>query len=434
MKREMFPLAGKASVVHHSAMRPFLAIASTLVSSVILLNCGGEEFSGSGNDGGAGAPDASVAGGSAGIAGAAGAGAAGVAGTAGSTGGSAGVSGGAGAGLGGAGLGGEGGTGQGGGSGTGGAAGAVGSCADWCGKGTCEGQLCVLATQLSWGDRIVADEEFIYVNTHDAIRRVRKDGAAAPEVFNQVYGDYNGIALTSTHLYFTRGAGKSLGRMAKNGTGVQNLTSLTGEPDSLALDDKYVYWVERQANAADIGRLARIPLAGGSTELIIDQRTRPHEVAVDDTTIYWIEEAGVFSCSKGALQCTADAPIATAGEPHWRPSLLLFGSTIWFTGWGEILTVPKSGGLMTQVTPVVGSVRGLFLDSTGAFWTEDKVTKSGKVQFLGSAEGAKTVDIATGQHSPVAVISDNGFVYWLNEGAEVSGTYEPGSLVKAKYP
>lgn len=41
---------------------------------------------------------------------------------------------------------------------------------------------------------------------------------------------------------------------------------------------------------------------------------------------------------------------------------------------------------------------------------------------------------ATDLHSPVAVFVESGFVYWLNEGVNVDGTFQPGSLRKAKLP
>jgi hypothetical protein len=82
----------------------------------------------------------------------------------------------------------------------------------------------------------------------------------------------------------------------------------------------------------------------------------------------------------------------------------------------------------------VGEVRGLFVDVSGVFWAEDKVVGEGKVQFLPYKSNAGSVDIATKQHSPVAVFVESAFVYWLNQGANVDGVFQSGSLRKAKLP
>ncbi len=75
--------------------------------------------------------------------------------------------------------------------------------------------------------------------------------------------------------------------------------------------------------------------------------------------------------------------------------------------------------------------KGLFWT---VFWTENKLVGEGKVQFLPSKSNAGVIDIATDLHSPVAVFVESGFVYWLNGGVNVDGTYQAGSLCKAKLP
>jgi hypothetical protein len=77
-----------------------------------------------------------------------------------------------------------------------------------------------------------------------------------------------------------------------------------GYATSLAADDSHVWWLDWGLGGGAIGTVARVPVAGGTTEVVVDphvdaggtfQRptSGPHSIAVTSSAVYWIEGSAV---------------------------------------------------------------------------------------------------------------------------------------------
>jgi hypothetical protein len=95
------------------------------------------------------------------------------------------------------------------------------------------------------------------------------------------------LALDATNVYFvtTDGFVRSRDKAAKSPA--MTIASGQASPESIVVDDTYVYWV----NSVQGGAVSRAPKSGaGTVEILATSQKRPYSVTQDCNTIYWTNQ------------------------------------------------------------------------------------------------------------------------------------------------
>jgi hypothetical protein len=100
------------------------------------------------------------------------------------------------------------------------------------------------------------------------------------------------IAVDGTSVYWTEqgspsGSGKVMKASKTDGSGATALATDAVGPQGIAIDDKNVYW----ANKND-GTIKSVPIAGGAVKVLAPGQGKPANVVVDATHVYWTNVDG----------------------------------------------------------------------------------------------------------------------------------------------
>ncbi|MDI1479284.1 DUF5050 domain-containing protein [Polyangium sp. y55x31] len=230
---------------------------------------------------------------------------------------------------------------------------------------------------------LAMDDEALYVVDYaEKLVRVNKDGGATLVLAQDAI---SAVAVDEDSVYFTSVAG--LFRTPKDMSKIESLASISN-PDSIAVDDAYVY-VRTIGNVEDLsGRTVRVPKAGGEIEEIapptpVAYHYFSHELEVDGTNVYWVEP------SAGTLMKAPKAggtPIVLAKDLADPVSLALDGENVYVTLRGKdggsdaergVIRVPKEGGDVADVArgPRI-SAFDVAVDAAHVYWTA-RVTGAG---------------------------------------------------------
>ena len=130
---------------------------------------------------------------------------------------------------------------------------------------------------------------YIYVGDATHIVRANNDGTGVNSSFITVDGFVCGVAVDSTHIYWT--GLNSVGRANLDGTGVQQDFFTIADPSrsfcGVAVDGSHVYWAERHNN-----NIGRADLDGGNPQpTLFTAASSPCGVAVDSTYAYFAPNA-----------------------------------------------------------------------------------------------------------------------------------------------
>src|SRR5262249_32641872 len=128
-------------------------------------------------------------------------------------------------------------------------------------------------------------------------------------------------------------------------------------PLSIAVHDSYVYFTD-QGPAAYMGRLARVPIDGGTVEILAENLINSHGIAVDDYNVYytvspWSSGMGpaVGSLFKVPKAGGTPTPLAT-GQPN-PDSIAVRNGTVYWINHGytfnqaQLVSVKSTGGAAT---------------------------------------------------------------------------------------
>lgn len=187
-----------------------------------------------------------------------------------------------------------------------------------------------------------------------------------PVILASTQGATVGIAVDSTHVYYTSwSAGKVMKVPIGGGTPTTIATGLS-TPAGIAVDSTSVYWV-----AYNAGNVYKAPLGGGNATVLASTQSSPLNIAVDATNVYWTN-----------------------------------------TG-GSVSKVPIGGGtptvLGTGQTPL-----GLAINSDDVFWTNGYFGSNNATVNKVPLNGGLPMTLASGQTRPTAITLDATSFYWIN--------------------
>jgi virginiamycin B lyase len=246
---------------------------------------------------------------------------------------------------------------------------------------------------------VPAAVQYIYwTNYSGTIGRANIDGSNPNQNFIAGSFGLDGIAVDSSHIYWTNDREGSIGRANLDGSGAnETFLSIGGQTEGVAVDATHIYWANR--NGTTIGR-ANLDGTGPNASFI-NAGNAPQSIAVDGTFIYW-------SISNG---CCA--------------------------GGGSVERANLDGSGITQsFIPGGNDVNGVAVNSTNIYWANYFGNSLGRAKLDGT--GATQNFVST--HNPVGITVGSSSIYWAAPNddaigrANLDGTGLNGSFIAANHP
>jgi hypothetical protein len=158
----------------------------------------------------------------------------------------------------------------------------------------------------------------------------------------------------------------------------------------------------------------RVSKGGGSPSVLVSTSEGvASAIAVDDTYVYW---SGTYNSRLMRAATASPTPEVLTDVDHAGydiTAIVLDASTIYWADWqsGTIMMVPKSGGAPRVLTASARRPRGLAVDATRVYWTEDVSEGQGAVVSMPLVGGTPTT-LASGQDAPRGMAINATHVYW----------------------
>ncbi len=264
-----------------------------------------------------------------------------------------------------------------------------------------------------------------------------KDAADAPDdfpllkpvVIQDKQNHPLGIALDSKYVYWVNnkdGAVLRLARTAKPITKAETLASGMSSPERLAVDASHVYFTSLFVDAS---KIVRVPLAGGPTEMFAIDERHPRDILLDATHVYWTNDRDLTIRRQGKAESPGSAAtvfmVASGDGQPWGLSQFsdkLYVST--YAVGGNIYEhsktptfVPDAGPDDTKRVLAIAQDTALVVavDANNVYWT---VKNTGLVlQIPRTTPGSPTV-LADKQAVPLGIAIDDTYVYWCNSATD----------------
>jgi len=243
-------------------------------------------------------------------------------------------------------------------------------------------------------------------------------GCAVDVITTGVDGAFTMIG-DSTHLYFTSGraiGATTITRADKATFAKKTLATKQTYVFGLALLGEHLYFGNLDnATPPEWGVVARVLRDGSAEPEILRREPYVQHIAVDDRYIFWSGNELVRSRLDGSDR-TVLAPLAVGVVAH--------GDWLYFTEYPapmHFARVPKSGGATQRLLD--GTARYSFTFESGWNVFADGLEVASIVRTPIDCVGPR-IAIATGQKSPTAIATIDGWVYW----AERSGALRRAPL------
>jgi hypothetical protein len=180
-------------------------------------------------------------------------------------------------------------------------------------------------------------------------------------------------------------------------------------PNALALGPSDVYWT------TSLG-VMRVSKSGGAASVIVpaSEGAGARAIAVDDDYVYW---SGSFDqkLMRAAIAAPTPEVFADTRSPtsSYINAIVVDQAAIYWTDWqnGQVLTLPKSGGVPRVLTDAARRPGALAVDATHVYWTEDLADGQGAVVSMPLA-GGTPLTLASGQSAPRGIAINATHVYW----------------------
>jgi sugar lactone lactonase YvrE len=258
------------------------------------------------------------------------------------------------------------------------------------------------------------------------------------------------LQVSATHVYWANWGGHLAGgimRIPKRGGPAETLTTSQNGPNSLYLDDQFVYWLETR------GSLQRAPVSGGSIELL-ESSADIHCWALGDDALYFSGLSGEqisMTPKAGGAATTIITPSDDSANTY--PMLLrVHGSEVYWTQQatgvaGEStfsrLYRASAGGSSELVAEEQATTFGdVVFDADNVYWSVPEpykpcvpgtpCTVRGVVRAK-RLSGGEPQTIAGDEDSPRGLALDEKRVYWTTRTG-IRAAHKDGSDVKTVVP
>lgn len=260
---------------------------------------------------------------------------------------------------------------------------------------------------------------------------------SAPQILVDNRADPFDLTLDANNIYWVekRLSGGTLCKVSKGGGNTITLSSNLAEPTAVIVDANYAYVLER--NNGSNGMIHRIPLAGGSTELVVSGLTNAQNTLVQSgNNLYW----GDFVSGTGGVIKTAPKGASVSASIVAQMNGLANLQTALDTD-GTYLYIRNDSNQMLRFPIGGGSPSMLGATGTSSFLADMRVML-GTVYYAGDnviaslPAGGGTISTLVTTTSPRAIAVDNAYVYFIDastSAGSVRRTAISGGQLKTYY-
>jgi hypothetical protein len=236
---------------------------------------------------------------------------------------------------------------------------------------------------------------------------------------NQVVS--NGIAVTSSNVYFTDPFWGKVVSVPVGGGALSTLVSGEDYPGPVATDGVDVYWSAG-------GGIMRVPLSGGLPVTVAASTGSATAIAIDATSVYWVNGDSPGDVRSAPLSGLPEggSPVTIASGQSSPVAIAVAGTHVYWTNYiaaGTVMSATLSGGSLTTLASGQDYPEGIALDGTSVYWTN---SAAGTVMRVPLAGGSPST-VASGQSQPWGIAVNGGYAYWTNYNGGAGG----GTVVRA---
>jgi hypothetical protein len=225
-------------------------------------------------------------------------------------------------------------------------------------------------------------------------------------------GEPLGIAVDGGFVYWTDFTTGTISQVPIAGGPVNVLADNQDHPWRILVQDGYVYWAEFL-----MGNIKRIrPNGNGTIENVVEGRVGVSGFAINEGYVYWaegsIQGADVSRIDRASLQGGTPTLFVKTVKP-W--SITIRGSYLFWTEWrwGGVYKTPLNGGKIEIIKEPSHQNDDFMItsDELNVYWTE---TASGNIYGVPVAGGAATT-LASNRSAPYDIASDGMHLVWTEE-------------------
>jgi hypothetical protein len=214
------------------------------------------------------------------------------------------------------------------------------------------------------------------------------------------------LAVDATHVYFDNG---SIGRVARDGSGLVDVSSVIGGIQDLAAGSNSVFW-------ASYSQVGSIDQDGGEYVTAVGP-SRPLSLALDDTSLYWVRSDGtVWKTPRTAVDTSPAQAIYTPAPEDFGPladSIVVDATRVYWSGFYGVQAINKDGTVYEVLN--LADARRLAMDEDHLYWTGgagDTISVASKTR-----SPAKTIRV--GEQRVAALAVDARCIYWTSTQGDV---------------
>jgi len=267
--------------------------------------------------------------------------------------------------------------------------------------------------------RIVVTDRYAYWSVDGpgaiVLRAPLTTGVGEPLVYDE--GGALGLAVDDTFVYYTQPTLGRVMRLPLAGGAPTPLVTKLDAPKFLASDGASLYWTGGRLNNGSVLKLA---LADGARpETLLDGQSGPFAIALDGAYVYWTDigdgsivralahppgdaDGGVRTASRLASGLKGPTDLVLAGGYAYAPDQL-----------GFVRRVPLAGGALETVADAHGRPYGLATDGATLYWSTSGAAGAIFAAPLGASVTGRA--LVEDQADPGCLAVAPGELYWATQ-------------------
>lgn len=207
--------------------------------------------------------------------------------------------------------------------------------------------------------------------------------------------------------------------------GVTQTLGTTGKlVTSFVLDATHIYWTTcYYADGVNaLGKVAKLPKAGGGETILAADQPCPRNLAVDATSVYWVNRGpetppNIFA--DGAVMRVdknGGTPSPLASKQFGDAALAVDAANVYWSACGKetgVYRLPKSGGAPVLIADT-SCATSIAVDATHVYWISEAIKKADK-------RGGAAQTIVASRGSALSI--NGGSIYWTRTEATSRTTF-----------